>query len=111
MCKEGVDITTLKVSIKQGADRLRLEQDHLRQWAALSANVDLEGVSGKLQESLKGLAEAEGLLKEAIAELVEFQMHGHTHDHGHDHGHSHDHGHDHGHSHDHGPGGITITPV
>lgn len=97
MCKEGVDLTTLKVSLKQGADRVRLEQDHVRQWAALAANVDLDGVSGKLRESLKGLAEAEGLLQEAVAELVEAQMHGHTH------------GHDHGH--EHGTGGITITPI
>ena len=97
MCKEGVDLTTLKVSLKQGADRVRLEQDHLRQWTALAANVNLEGVSGKLQKSCQGLAEAEELIKEAIAELVEAQMHGH------------DHGHEHGH--EHGTGGITITPI
>ena len=97
MCKEGVDLTTLKVSLKQGADRVRLEQDHLRQWMALAANVDLDGVSGKLREGLRGLAETEELLKEAIAELVEAQMHGHAH--------PHDHGHEHG------AGGIVITPV
>ena len=95
MCKDGVDLTILKVSLKQGADRIRLEQDHLRQWAALAANVDLEGVSGKLQKGCQGLAQAEELVKEAIAELVEARMHGHTHDHGHEHG----------------GGGVTITPV
>ncbi len=111
MCKEGIDLTTLKVSLKQGADRVRLEQDHLRQWAALAANVDLDGVAGKLQEGLKGLAEAEELVRAAVAELVEAQMHGHTHAHTHSHSHTHTHSHEHDHDHDHGPGGITITPV
>lgn len=97
MCKEGVDLTTLKVSLKQGADRVRLVQDHLRQWAALSANVDLEGVSGRLLEACRELDVVEGLIKEAAAELMEAQMHGHAHSHGHEH--------------EHGTGGITITPV
>jgi len=76
MCQEGVDLVTLKVSLKQEADRLRLEQDHLRQWAALAANVSLEAISRKLQEGYRSLSEAEGLLREAVAELVEAQMGG-----------------------------------
>jgi hypothetical protein len=76
MCREGVDLTTLKVSLKHEADRIRLAQDHLRQWAALAANVNLENVSGKLQEGYRNLAAAEELLKAAVAELVERQMGG-----------------------------------
>jgi hypothetical protein len=87
MCREGVDLVTLKVSLKQEADRLRLEQDHLRQWAALAANVNLEDISRKLQEGYRGLSEAEGLLREAVSELAEAQMGGD------------------------GDAGITVTPV
>ncbi len=88
MCREGVDLTTLKVSLKQQADRLRLEQDHLRQWAALAGNVALEGVSLKLQECCRELSAAEGLIREAAAELAEVQMGGGT-----------------------GAGGVTVAPV
>ncbi len=104
MCKEGVDLTAVKVSLKQGADRIRLEEDHLRQWTALAANVNLEEVSEMLRKGCLRLAEAEEQVNNAIAQLVEAQMHGHTHDHGHEHTHDHDHGHEHG-------GGVTITPL
>ncbi len=76
MCREGVDLTTLKVSLRHQADLVRLEQDHLRQWEALSAGVGLESVSGKLREGCRKLSEAEELLREAAAELVEVQMGG-----------------------------------
>ena len=115
MCKEGVDLTAVKVALKHEADRLRLDEEQLRQWAALTGNVNLEDVAEKLRKGALRLAEAEEQVRDAIAMLVDAQMHTHTHTHGdghaHDHPHDHDHGQEHDHGHDHGSGGITITPL
>jgi hypothetical protein len=82
MCREGVDLTTLKVSLKHAVDRLKVERDHLRQWSALAANVNLEELAEKLRKGSQQLEETESLIGEAIGALMELQMHGHIHEHG-----------------------------
>ncbi|MDY6796743.1 MAG: hypothetical protein SWK76_15890 [Actinomycetota bacterium] len=74
MCREGVDLVTLKVALKHSADRLRQEGDHLRQWSALSANVNLEDISSRLREALEKIAAGEELLRESVHILAEMQV-------------------------------------
>ncbi len=80
MCREGVDLMTLKISLKHTAERLTKEAEHLQHWTGLAANINLESVSGKLRQAHQGI---EGIMEKiysAIDELVELQMHGHFHD-------------------------------
>lgn len=74
MCREGVDLVTLKVALKHSSDRIRQETDHLRQWSALSANVNLDQVAETLHDALDRLAEAEGLVERCVRELAELQV-------------------------------------
>ena len=74
MCREGIDLVTLKVAIKHNADRLSQEGDHLRQWSALAANVNLEGVSSQLRDALAKVAAGEELLRECVSALAELQV-------------------------------------
>ncbi len=93
MCREGVDITTIKIALRQGAERASAEAEALKQWAAYAANLELE-ISGRLAEAAGHAAETAHSLQHAVDDLVEMQMHGHTHAHPHEHG-----------------GDVTITPV
>ncbi len=92
MCREGVDLMTIKISLKHTADRLIKEEEHLRHWAALTANINLESVAEKLRQSHHGIEGIVGKIQSAIDELVELQTHGHLHHHSEG-------------------GGVTITPV
>ncbi len=93
MCREGVDITTIKIALRQGAERAKAEAASLSQWAAYAANLELE-ISGRLAEAADHAAASAHALEHAVEDLVEMQMHGHTHAHPHEHG-----------------GDVTITPV
>jgi len=94
MCREGVDITTIKIALRQGAERAKAEVEALKQWAAYTANLELPEISGRLGEAADHAAETAHALQHAVDDLVEMQMHGHTHAHPHEHG-----------------GDVTITPV
>jgi len=74
LCREGIDLVTLKVAIKHNADRLRQEGDHLRQWSALAANVNLEDVSSRLHDALEKVSAGEELLRGCVSALAELQV-------------------------------------
>lgn len=74
MCREGIDLVTLKVALKHSADRMEREGDHLRQWSALSANVNLEEISSQLREALGKVADGEELLRQCVRDLAELQV-------------------------------------
>lgn len=76
MCREGVDLVTLKVALRHSADRLEKEIDHLRQWSALAANVNLEDVSARLLEALKKISEGGELIGACVQSLAEMQVQG-----------------------------------
>lgn len=78
MCREGVDLVTLKVALRHSADRLEKETDHLRQWSALAANVNLEDVSARLLEALKKISEGRELVAACAHSLAEMQVQGPT---------------------------------
>jgi hypothetical protein len=92
MCKEGADLTTIKVALRQGADRAKHEAESLRQWAAYTANLGLTELSGRLAEAAEHAGEVSHFLRHAVEDLVEMQSHGHTH------------------PHEHG-GDVTVTPM
>lgn len=92
MCKDGVDITTIKVSLRQASERAESEAIALRQWCAYTKNLGLEEVSGRLEDAAAGAAETAHLLQHVVEDLVEMQAHGHVH------------------PHEHG-GDVTITPM
>ena len=74
MCREGIDLVTLKVAIKHNADRLRQEGDHLRQWSALAANVNLDDISSQLHDALERVSAGEELLRSCVSDLSELQV-------------------------------------
>jgi|BarGraNGADG00312_2_1021985.scaffolds.fasta_scaffold01748_3 paraquat-inducible protein B len=76
MCREGIDLVTLKVAIKHSAERLEREMDQLKQWSALAANVSLEDVSSQLSQAVEKLAGGEELLAAGVQTLAELQVHG-----------------------------------
>ncbi len=76
MCREGIDLVTLKVALKHGADRLEQEIDHLRQWSVLASNVNLGHVSSLLQEALERVAGGEELVASCVRALAELQVQG-----------------------------------
>jgi len=76
MCREGIDLVTLKVALKHSADRLGQELDHLRQWSALASNVNLGEVSTRLQEALDRVGGGEELVSECVRTLSELQVQG-----------------------------------
>jgi hypothetical protein len=76
MCREGIDLVTLKVALKHSADRLEQEVDHLRQWSALASNVNLGDVSSRLREALDQVAGGEELIAACVRTLVELQVQG-----------------------------------
>ena len=76
MCREGIDLVTLKVALKHSADRLEQEIDHLRQWSALAGNVNLGEVSSKLSEALDRVTGGEELVAGCVRALAELQVQG-----------------------------------
>ena len=56
MCREGIDLVTLKVALRHSAERLQKEVDHLRQWTALASNANLAGVSARAAEACENIA-------------------------------------------------------
>lgn len=76
MCREGIDLVTLKVALKHSADRLQQEIDHLHQWSALASNVNLGDVSSRLREALEQVAEGEELVATCVRALAELQVQG-----------------------------------
>ncbi len=74
MCREGIDLVTMKVALRHGADRLEQEMDHLRQWSALASNVDLEEVSSMLDEALDKVSAAGEILAGCVRSLAELQV-------------------------------------
>ncbi|MDD3717369.1 MAG: hypothetical protein PHP28_01740 [Actinomycetota bacterium] len=76
MCREGIDLVTLKVALKHSTDRLEQEVDHLRQWSALASNVNLGDVSARLREALDMVAGGEELVTACVRALAELQVQG-----------------------------------
>lgn len=76
MCREGIDLVTLKVALKHSADRLEQEIDHLRQWSALASNVNLGDVSTQLHEALERVTVGEELVAACVRALAELQVQG-----------------------------------
>jgi hypothetical protein len=74
MCREGIDLVTLKVALKHSADRLEQEKDHLRQWSYLASNVNLGDVSSQLQEALERVTGGEELVNACVRALAELQV-------------------------------------
>lgn len=74
MCREGIDLVTLKVALKHSADRLEQEVDQLRQWSALAANVNLEEVSSQLRDALERIHGGEELVGACVHALAELQL-------------------------------------
>jgi hypothetical protein len=74
MCREGIDLVTLKVALKHSADRLEQEADHLRQWSVLAANVNLDDVSSQLREALDKVSGGEELIGDCVHTLAELQV-------------------------------------
>jgi len=78
MCREGIDLVTLKVALRHAADRLEKEADHLRQWSALASNVNLEEVSSMLEEALGKVSDGSETLAGCVRALAELQVQGPT---------------------------------
>lgn len=76
MCREGIDLVTLKVALRHSADRLEQEIGHLRQWRALASNVNLEDISTQLQEALERVSGGEELVATCVSSLAELQVQG-----------------------------------
>lgn len=76
MCRDGIDLVTLKVALKHSTDRLEQEVDHLRQWSALASNVNLGEVSSRLREALDKVAGGEELIAACVRTLAELQIQG-----------------------------------
>ena len=76
MCREGIDLVTLKVALKHSADRLEQEVDHLRQWSALASNVNLGEVSSQLNEALERVTGGEELVEICVRALAQLQVQG-----------------------------------
>lgn len=76
MCREGVDLVTLKVALRHSLDRLEKEADHLRQWSALAANVNLEDVSSQLHDALVKVSAGGELVGSCVRSLSELQVKG-----------------------------------
>ncbi len=74
MCREGIDLVTMKVALRHGTDRLEQEMDHLKQWAALASNVNLQEVSSMLEEALARVSAAGEVLADCVRALAELQV-------------------------------------
>lgn len=76
MCREGIDLVTLKVALKHGSERLEREAEHLRQWAALASNANLADVSKKITGALEQITAGRELLSVCVSELAALQVGG-----------------------------------
>jgi hypothetical protein len=76
MCREGIDLVTLKVALKHSTELLEKEAEHLRQWSALAGNVNLGDISLRLREASQQLADGEELVAACVSSLAELQVQG-----------------------------------
>lgn len=76
MCREGIDLVTLKVALKHSAERLEREMDQLKQWRALAANVNLAQVSSQLEQAVERIGAGEEMLSSSVHTLAELQVTG-----------------------------------
>ncbi|MEW6553820.1 MAG: hypothetical protein AB1384_06010 [Actinomycetota bacterium] len=76
MCRDGIDLVTLKVALKHSADLLEKEIEHLRQWSALASNVNLGDISSRLREASLQVAGSEELVASCVRSLAELQVQG-----------------------------------
>jgi hypothetical protein len=76
MCREGIDLVTLKVALKHSAERLEREMDQLKQWRALASNVNLDAVSSQLDEAIERIAGGEESVGASVRSLAELQVSG-----------------------------------
>ncbi len=76
MCREGIDLVTLKVALKHSADLLEQQMEHLRQWSALASNVNLGDISSQLREASQQVAGGEKLVAACVRSLAELQVQG-----------------------------------
>ncbi|MBC7230870.1 MAG: hypothetical protein H5T74_10835 [Actinobacteria bacterium] len=74
VCREGIDMVTLKVALRHSADRLEQEMDHLRQWSYLASNVGLDEISSMLGEALEKVSAGSELLGGSVRALAELQV-------------------------------------
>lgn len=78
MCREGIDLVTLKVALKHSSERLQQEMDHLRQWSALASNANLGDISHRLALALDQVNLGEEMISGCVRELAALQA-GKTH--------------------------------
>jgi hypothetical protein len=76
MCREGIDLVTLKVALRHSTDRLEQEIDHLRQWGALASNVNLQDISTRLQEAFELVSGGSEMVAACVSSLAELQVQG-----------------------------------
>ncbi len=76
MCREGIDLVTLKVALKHSSERLQQEAEHLRQWSALASNASLADISRHVEEALQRVGDARELLHGCVRELAALQVGG-----------------------------------
>ncbi|MDI6873571.1 hypothetical protein [Candidatus Solincola sp.] len=76
MCREGIDLVTLKVALKHSSERLRQEAEHLRQWSALASNTSLVDVSKRIADALQEVGAAQEMLAGCVRELAALQVGG-----------------------------------
>jgi hypothetical protein len=76
VCREGIDLVTLKVALRHSADLLEQEMEHLRQWSALASNVNLGDISSRLHEASQQVSEGEELVAACVRSLAELQVQG-----------------------------------
>ena len=78
MCREGIDLVTLKVALRHSFDRLEQEIDHLRQWSAFATNVNLGEISSMLEDALSKVSSGNEVLSGCVRSLAELQVRGPT---------------------------------
>jgi|GEM_PF-986262 len=76
MCREGIDLVTLKVALKHSSERIRQEVGHLRHWSALAGNVNLGEIADVLERALLQLGAGEESVSECVQRLAAMQVKG-----------------------------------
>lgn len=74
MCREGIDLVTLKVALRHSSERIRQEVGQLRQWSALASNVNLEEIAARLAGALEQLGAGEEAVSDCVSRLAELQV-------------------------------------
>lgn len=74
MCREGIDLVTLKVALRHSSERIRQEVGQLRQWSALASNVNLEEIAARLTGALEQLSAGEEAVSDCVSRLAALQV-------------------------------------